>query len=181
MARLPAGAGDLRKDPVADAITNARQMIESRIREIEQETARLKRALAELGEGGERRGRRRRASGARRSPRRRRGRKIAPRGQRREQLLAYLEKNPGARRAEIAKAMGTTPANAHNVLRKARQDKVVRRRSDGGYELAGSESRPGGEPGGGQGANAGNGEAGFGGPAGSRNATIPAEGDGRNR
>jgi predicted transcriptional regulator len=74
----------------------------------------------------------------------RRGRKIAPRGQRREQLLAHLEENPGAKPAEIARAMGTTPANVQNVLRKARQDKVVRRRSGGGYALAdraGSRSR----------------------------------------
>jgi hypothetical protein len=119
---------------VADAITTARQMIESRIREIEEETKRLERALAELGEGGEGRGPRRRASRARRAPRRR-ARKIAPRGQRREQLLAYLEQNPGARSAEIAKAMETTPANVQNVLRSARRDKVVRKSRGGGYRL----------------------------------------------
>jgi hypothetical protein len=121
---------------MTDAITTAREAIESRIREIEEEKARLKRALAELGEGGEVRGRHRRASGARRSPRRR-ARKIARRGQRREQLLAHLEQNPGAKPAEIARAMGTTPANIHNVLRKARQENAVRRRRGGGYALAG--------------------------------------------
>jgi MarR family protein len=164
---------------MTDVITNARQMIESRIREIEEETKRLGRALAELGEGGEGRGPRRRASGARSAGRR--ARKIAPRGHRREQLLAHVEKNPGARPAEIAKAMETTPANVQNVLRKARQDGVVRRRSDGGYELAGSGGPPGGEPEGGRGTNAGNGEAGFVDPAGSRSASVYAEGDGRNR
>jgi MarR family len=165
---------------MAEAITAAREAIERRIREIEEETTRLKRALAELTERAGGRGARRRGSGLRRSAGRR-GRKVAPRGQRREQLLAHLERNPGARPAEIARAMGTTPANVQNVLRKAREDGVVRRRSDGGYELAGSGSSPGGEPGGGQDANAGNGEAGFVDPAGSRSASISAEGDGRNR
>lgn len=31
--------------------------------------------------------------------------------------------------------MGTTPANVQNVLRKAREEKVVRRNRDGGYAL----------------------------------------------
>jgi hypothetical protein len=120
---------------VADAITTARQMIESRIREIEEEAARLKGALAELAGGSGGRGARRRGSGAAKSSGRR-GRKIAARGQRREQLLALLERSPGAKPAKIAKAMGTTPANVQNVLRKAREDKVVRRRRGGGYALA---------------------------------------------
>jgi hypothetical protein len=176
MARLPPPHATRERTPVADAITTARQMIESRIREIEEETKRLERALAELGEGGEGRGPRRRASRARHAPRRR-ARKIAPRGQRREQLLAYLEQNPGARPAEIAKAMETTPANVQNVLRQARQDEVVWRRSEGGYELAGSGSQPSREPGGGRVANAGNPEAGSVDPAGSRSASISAEDD----
>jgi len=118
---------------VADAITTAREVIESRIKEIEEETARLKRALGGLVEGEGARRPRRRSSGSGRGARRG---KIAPRGWRREELLAHLEKNPGARPAEIARAMGTTPANVHNVLRKARQDKVVRRSPGGGYALA---------------------------------------------
>jgi hypothetical protein len=120
---------------MADALTAAREMIENRIQEIDKETARLRQALAELTGGGGGRGRRVRGSARKRSSGRR-ARKIAPRGQRREQLLAHLEKNPGARPAEIAKAMGTTPANVQNVLRKARQEKVVRRRRGGGYALA---------------------------------------------
>ena len=102
---------------------------------IEHEMKRLRGAVAELV-GGERRPTGRRGgSGPRRSAVRRR-RKVAPRGQRREQLLAHLEKNPGAEPSEIARAIGTTPANVQNVLRKAREDEVVRRRSGGGYALA---------------------------------------------
>jgi DNA-directed RNA polymerase specialized sigma24 family protein len=126
---------------MADAITTAREAIESRIREIEEEVKRLRGALAELVEGDRRPTRRRGGSGSgrrgshsRRAVRRRR--KAAPRGQRREQLLAHLEENPGATPAEIAKGMGTTPANVQNVLRSARRDKVVRKNSGGGYRLA---------------------------------------------
>ena len=93
---------------------------------------RLRGAVAELV-GGERRPTGRRGgSGPRRSAVRRR-RKVAPRGQRREQLLAHLEKNPGAEPSEIARAIRTTPANVQNVLRKAREDELGRRRSGGGY------------------------------------------------
>ena len=121
---------------MADAITTAREAIEGRIREIEQEAARLKRALAALVEDNSSGRRpRQRSSGARSSPTTHR-RKLAPRGRRREQLLAHLEKNPGARPSEIAKAIGTTPANVQNVLRKAREDKVVRRDKGGGYALS---------------------------------------------
>jgi hypothetical protein len=128
---------------MADAITTAREAIESRIREIEEETKRLRGALAELVGGDRGPAARRGASGPRR-PATRRRRRQAPRGGRREQLLAYLEENPGARPGEIAKAMGTTPANVQNVLRKARKEGVVRRRPGGGYELAaGATSRSG--------------------------------------
>jgi hypothetical protein len=124
---------------MADAINTAREAIESRIKEIEQEVQRLRGALAELVGGDRTPTARRRGSRPRRSGTRRR-RKVAPRGQRREQLLAHLEQNPGAKPAEIARAMGTTPANVQNVLRKARQDKVVRRRRGGGYALASATS-----------------------------------------
>jgi Winged helix-turn-helix DNA-binding len=122
---------------MADAITIAREAIENRITEIEEEAGRLKRALAELAEGGQGRTRRRRGSRTQRATARRRE-KAVPRGRRREQLLAHLEQNPGAKPSEIAKAIGTTPANVQNVLRKARQDQVVRRGSDGGYALSGN-------------------------------------------
>ena len=120
---------------MADAINTAREAIESRIREIEEETKRLRGVVAELIGGDHRPTVRRGGSRPRRWGARRR-RKVAPRGQRREQLLVHLEQNPGAKPAEIARAIGTTSANVQNVLRKAREDKVVRRRSGGGYALA---------------------------------------------
>jgi DNA-binding transcriptional ArsR family regulator len=120
---------------MADAITTAREAIEGRIQEIENEAARLRNALSALVGGDTARGKGQGTSASRRSPRRRR-RKVAPAGRRREQLLSHLKKSPGAKPSEIAKAIGTTPANVQNVLRKARQDKVVRRNRDGGYAVS---------------------------------------------
>jgi hypothetical protein len=81
--------------------------------------------LAVLGEGGERRGPRRRASGARRVPGRR-ARKIAPRGQRRDQLLSHLERNPGRQvggHREGDRDAGERPERAEA----ARREKLVRK------------------------------------------------------
>jgi DNA-binding IscR family transcriptional regulator len=63
---------------------------------------------------------------------------VAARGHRRAQLLSHLEQNPGVKPPEIARAMGTSPANVQNVLRSARRDKVVRKNRGGGYRLASS-------------------------------------------
>jgi hypothetical protein len=63
----------------------------------------------------------------------RRGRKAgrAPRGQRREQLLNAVEANPGARPAELARAIGVKPAQAHNLIAKARREKLLVKKSKG--------------------------------------------------
>ena len=120
---------------MADAITTAREAIEGRIREIENEAAKRRTALSALVGGDTARRKSQTTSASRRSPRGRR-RKVAPAGRRREQLLSHLEQNPGARPSEIAKAIGTTPANVQNVLRKAREDKLVRRNRAGGYAIS---------------------------------------------
>ena len=86
--------------------------------DLDAEARSLERALASLGEGvGAKRrpGRpRKRASVAAAPPQRKRARrkgkggkgKRAPRGQRREQFLAVLQKSPGAKVSEIAKQLG---------------------------------------------------------------------------
>jgi DNA-binding transcriptional ArsR family regulator len=125
---------------VADAITTARNAIEGRIQEIEEEAARLRSALAALVEGASKRGNVQRQGSASRPSARRR--KVAPPGRRREQLLSHLEKNPGAKPSEIAKAIGATPANVQNVLRKAREDKLIRRNRGGGYALSARPKAP---------------------------------------
>lgn len=124
---------------MAKTIDNTSELLRAAIRELDEERDRLATALSQL-EGsrasGSARGRNstggRRARGARRE---RRARKIAPAGERQRQLLDYLKAHDGARPTEIARALGVTPNNVQNVLRKARREKLVKK--DGtGYRLA---------------------------------------------
>jgi hypothetical protein len=126
-----------------DTIDNARQLIQSRLAELEAEAKSLERALASLGEGvgGKRRpGRpRKRASvdavppQPKRARRKRKG-KRAPRGQRREQFLAALAKSPGAKVSEIAKELGISANQAHTLAGRLHQQKAIRK-SGKGYRL----------------------------------------------
>ena len=63
-------------------------------------------------------------------------RRVAPRGQRREQLLSFLEQNPNSKPAGIAKGIETSSGNVHNVLRAARKAGLVRKVRGGGYTLS---------------------------------------------
>ena len=127
---------------MSNAIDDARQLIRSRLAELDAEAKSLERALASLGQG-ERPGRRRlgrprkRAAAAtsapakRRTARHRKSTKRAPRGQRREQLLAALKANPGARAAELARSMKVKPTQVHALIHKARADKLIVKRGNG--------------------------------------------------
>jgi hypothetical protein len=128
-----------------DVLADARQLIQSRLADLEAEAEQLEGALKSLGEGSTSRrrqpGRPRKGAAAptsapskpkrrppskrgsgkpaaatsappkpkRRSARKRRAAKRAPRGQRREQLLAAIKATPGARPSELAKAIGVKP------------------------------------------------------------------------
>jgi hypothetical protein len=112
---------------MTDTIDKAGDLLRQRLREVEEEHAQLTKALEALGGGSSRRGSRS-PSGAGRSRSRRRSsgrRQIAPAGQRRQELIDYLTKNPGARPVEIARALNVTAANVQNVLRKALSDGVI--------------------------------------------------------
>lgn len=119
---------------MTETIKAAGELIRKRLREVEQERAQLERALEALGDSGA--GNRRRASSGKSTGRatRSRGRRssgrrqIAPAGQRRQELVDYLSKNPGARPVEIAGALKVTPANVQNVLRKALSDGAIEKR-----------------------------------------------------
>ncbi len=126
-----------------DVLADARNLIQSRLAALDAEAKRLKRALAGLGEGNaskRRPGRpRKRATAAtsapakpkRRSPRKGRAAQRAPRGQRREQLLAAVKANPGARPSELAKAIGIKSAQIHNLIARARAEKLITTRGKG--------------------------------------------------
>jgi hypothetical protein len=129
-----------------DPIEDARKLIASRLADIAAETRQLERAVASLGEGiaRERRpGRPRKSAPAvaappkrKLAPRKRKGGKRAARGQRREELLATIKANPGARPSELAKAMGVRPTQVSVLIAKARADKLIVKQGEG-YALKG--------------------------------------------
>ena len=129
-----------------DVLDAARQLISSRLADLDAEAKQLERALAGLGEGSARKrrpGRPRKsapvaAAPSKRKPsrRKRQSSKRAPRGQRREQLLAAIKANPGTRPSELAKEMGIRPTQVHALIAKARAEKLIVK-SGRGYALKG--------------------------------------------
>ena len=117
---------------MSEIIESARKMIESRLREIDSEASGLSRALQSLGDNHDaptkRPVKRRKRSGAKKSGRR------APRGQRREQFLAAVKKNPGAKASEIAKQLGISANQAHTLARRLHKQKAIRK-SGKGYQV----------------------------------------------
>lgn len=127
---------------MSKTIDDARQLIQSRLDDLGAEVKRLERALANMGEGSlpRRRGPgrpRKPAASATSAPpkrptvRKRHPAKRAPRGQRREQLLAAIKASPGARPSELAKAIGVKPAQVHALIAKARAEKLIVKRGKG--------------------------------------------------
>jgi predicted Rossmann fold nucleotide-binding protein DprA/Smf involved in DNA uptake len=116
-----------------DTIDAARKLIADRLHAIEAEAGKLKRALEELGE---------RDGSAPETPKprrkrtasKRRRRSQAPRGQRREQLLAAIAAKPGARPSELAAEVGIAPGQVSTLLAKARAEKLIVKKG-AGYTL----------------------------------------------
>lgn len=132
-----------------DALADARDLIQSRLADLDAEAKQLERALASLGEGSGTRSRRPgrpRKSPAtpaevtatppkRRASRKRKGAKRAPRAQRREQFLAALQKSPGAKATEVAKAIGISADQAHTLAGRLQKEGAIRKRGKG-YRVA---------------------------------------------
>jgi hypothetical protein len=127
---------------MADTIDAARQLIRSRLADLDAEAKSLERALASLGQGSahkRRRARPRRSAPVaaappqprRRASRKRKSSKRAPRGQRREQLLAAIKATPGARPAELAKSIGVKSTQVHTLIAKARAEKLIVKKGKG--------------------------------------------------
>jgi hypothetical protein len=118
-------------------------MIESRLAEIEAEANQLRRAVPHLNDGdGRRRGKGKAPTSAasssrdgRRKPSRHKGGgRRAARGQRRDELLAAIGANPGARPSELAAQIGIRPGQASVLIAKARTEKLIVK-SGQGYAL----------------------------------------------
>lgn len=122
-----------------EAIDRASTLIQSRLTELDAEARDLERALTSLGEGSpsrQRPGRPKKAAAVAtkakpRSTRKRKTAKRTPRGQRREQLLAAVKANPGARPSELARAIGISANQAHSLIAKARKDKLLVKKGKG--------------------------------------------------
>jgi CRP-like cAMP-binding protein len=108
---------------MADVVDQARRAIESRLHELEDEARRLRDALTSLGDH--------RPSTARRRTRRRSTPRRARRGQRQEQFLAAVKKNPGAPVSEIAKDIGVAPSQLYTVARRLHEKGEIRKRGKG--------------------------------------------------
>jgi hypothetical protein len=120
-----------------DTLDRARVVIQSRLAELDAEAKDLEHALASLGERATPRRHRGRpehamAAPANAKPRAARKRaKRAPRGARREQLLAAIKANPGARPAELARAIGISANQVHSLIAKARAEKLLVKKGKG--------------------------------------------------
>lgn len=133
---------------MSKAIDDARQLIQSRLADIDGEARQLRRALASMGERGGRRrrpGRPLKRAGAagsppakpkRRAAAKRKAGGRATRGQRREELLAAIGAAPGARPSELAASIGIRATQVHSLIAKARAEKLIVK-SGKGYALRG--------------------------------------------
>jgi transposase-like protein len=109
----------------SNVLNEARSLVEKRLQELDQERARLERALADLtgGRVGRRRpGRPRGATGGRR---RRRG------GTRADQAVKIVGSNPGITASEIAKRMKIKPNYLYRVMGDLQKEGRVRKRGRG--------------------------------------------------
>ena len=99
----------------SNALDEARDLVQKRLDELDEERRRLERALAELGGKATRRPGRPKGSGGGRTTgkggrRRRRG------GTRAEQAVKLIQENPGISASEIAKTMKIKPNYMYRVL-----------------------------------------------------------------
>jgi transposase-like protein len=109
----------------SNVLDEARTLVEKRLKELDQERARLERALADLtgGRVGRRRPGRPRGSGGGR--RRRRG------STRADQAVKIVTENPGITASEIAKQMKIKPNYLYRVMGDLQKERKVRKRGRG--------------------------------------------------
>jgi transposase-like protein len=109
---------------MTDTLSQARQLIERRLSELQAEAARLDKALRELSSDNMRP-----TEGSARKVRKR-----APRGQRQRDFLAAVEAKPGIRASEVAQEIGVSANQAYALANKLRKQKKIRK-SGKGYRV----------------------------------------------
>ena len=109
----------------SNVLKEARSLVEKRLQELDQERARLERALADLtgGKVGRRRPGRPSGSGGRR--RRRRG------GTRSAQAVKLVKSNPGITASEIAKKLKIKPNYLYRVMGELQKEGEVTKKGRG--------------------------------------------------
>jgi hypothetical protein len=112
-----------------DAVQQAKDLLRSRLSEIDKERVQLEHALSSLGSGHTKRtaGRPARRPGAKR----RSGGKRARRGQREAEFLAQIKSKPGAKISEIAGTIGVAPQQLYPIARRLSASGKVTRRGEG--------------------------------------------------
>jgi hypothetical protein len=116
-----------------DAVQQARELLRSRLSEIDKERTQLQHALSSLGSAPATRP----GPKATRRPtsKRRSGGKRARRGQREAEFLAQLKDTPGAKISDIAGTMGVAPQQLYPIARRLSESGKVTRK-DEGFHLA---------------------------------------------
>jgi hypothetical protein len=119
-------------NPADEAVT----LILTRIEQIDEEADGLGRALKELGGTNSRKPAGRPSGGTpqaqtARKPRRR----IAKRGQRKEEVVNALKGNPGIKPSALAKLVGIAPTQVHSILKALISGKEAVKDDDGGYSM----------------------------------------------
>ena len=111
---------------MTDAIQGARDLIAARITEIHTEEQKLRAALTELG-GEAAPVHRPRKAGARK----RKARKRAPRGQRREEVLAAAKKMPGASAADLGREVGISTNQTYALVQRLLKEGQLKKQGKG--------------------------------------------------
>lgn len=112
--------------PAATAVSEAADLLRSRIRELDAERAKLERALASLTDGREgKRGPGRPRGGSAPSNGRRRRRRRG--GTRADQAVKLIGENPGIGASDVARRLGIKPNYMYRVLAELQKDGRIRK------------------------------------------------------
>jgi hypothetical protein len=118
----------------SDAVQQAKELLQTRLAEIDQERKQVEHALSSLGTA---RARQPGPKAARSATRKRRsGGKRARRGQREAEFLAQIRDRPGAKISEIASSIGVAPQQLYPIARRLSESGQVSREGDGFHVAA---------------------------------------------